>query len=131
MALTGKDGGVYIGTNKVAELSNWSLDLGADTPETTNFDSAGWKQFIAGLKEWSGSAEGNWKMGDTSGQKAIQDAWLNGVALNLEFRLNATNKYVGSALVTSIGVETPVDDKISISIEFQGTGALTPTIATA
>lgn len=128
MALTGKDGGVYSGANKVAELSNWSLDLGADTPETTNFDSNGWKEYIAGLKEWSGSAEGNWKMSDTNGQKAIQDAWRNGTTLNLEFRVNSTNKYAGSVLITSIGIETPVDDKVTVSFEFQGTGALTPTV---
>ena len=128
MALTGKDGGVYSGANKVAELSNWSLDLGADTPETTNFDSNGWKEYIAGLKEWSGSAEGNWKMSDTNGQKAIQDAWRNGTTLNLEFRVNPTNKYAGSVLITSIGIETPVDDKVTVSFEFQGTAALTPTV---
>ncbi|OPZ46816.1 MAG: Phage major tail protein 2 [Bacteroidetes bacterium ADurb.BinA104] len=128
MALTGKDGGVYSGANKVAELSNWSLDLGTDTPETTNFDSNGWKEYIAGLKEWSGSAEGNWKMSDTNGQKAIQDAWRNGTTLNLEFRVNPTNKYAGSVLITSIGIETPVDDKVTVSFEFQGTAALTPTV---
>ncbi|MCL5045570.1 MAG: phage tail protein [Actinobacteria bacterium] len=127
MAIAGKGGAVYIGANKVAEIGNWSLDLEGETLETTSFDSAGWKEFIAGLKGWSGSAEGNWKVdADATGQKALQDALLNGTTVSLELRVNATpNKYSGSALVTKVGVEAGVDDKVSVSFDFQGTGALT------
>jgi hypothetical protein len=43
MAVTGTGGAVKLGTNKIAEISNWSLDLGADDVEITSFDSDGWK----------------------------------------------------------------------------------------
>lgn len=124
MALTGKDGSVYIGANKVAEMTNWSLDLGVDDVETTNFDSDGWKEYLAGLKEWSGSTEGNFKPDDTNGQKAILTAWLNGTALGFEFRVSSTVKFSGSALVKP-SIEVPVDDKASFSCDIQGTGPLT------
>jgi len=58
----------------VAEIANFSLDLGADDIDITSFDSEGWKEFLAGLKEWSGSFEGNFVPGDTNGQKAILNA---------------------------------------------------------
>jgi hypothetical protein len=39
MALAGKGGSLNIGANKVAEIANWSLDLGADDIDITSFDS--------------------------------------------------------------------------------------------
>jgi len=90
MAVTGTGGAVKLGANKIAELSNWSLDLGADDIDITSFDSAGWKEYLAGLKEWSGSLEGNFKPDDTNGQKAILQAWLAGTALDFSFKVNDT-----------------------------------------
>lgn len=124
MAIAGKDGSVYIGTTKVAEISNWSLDLSADDIETTNFDSEGWKEYLAGLKEWSGSIEGNFKPSDTNGQKAILQAWASGTALTFNFKVNDTVTFSGSALVKP-SIEVPVDDKASFSCDIQGTGELT------
>jgi predicted secreted protein len=117
-------GSVYIGINKVAEISNWSLDLGADDIEITNFDSQGWKEYLAGLKEWSGSIEGNFKPDDTNGQKAILQAWLDGTVVEFEFKVSDSVTFEGSAFVKP-SIEVPVDDKASFSCDITGTGALT------
>jgi predicted secreted protein len=124
MALAGKSGAVKLGANKVAELSNWSLDLGADDIEITSFDSNGWKEYLAGLKEWSGSIEGNFDSGDTNGQKAILNAWLNGQELEFTFEVSTGVIFKGEALVKP-SIEVPVDDKASFSCDITGTGALT------
>ena len=124
MAVTGKGGAVKLGANKVAEISNWSLDLGADDIDITSFDSNGWKEFLGGLKEWSGSIEGNLKTGDTSGQKAILQAWLSGETLDFTFEVSSGVTFSGSALVKP-SIEVPVDDKATFSCDIQGTGALT------
>ncbi|MDA8212161.1 MAG: phage tail tube protein [Clostridia bacterium] len=131
MAIAGKSGSLYVGATpaKVAEISGWSLDLGGDNIDTTNFDSNGWKEYLAGLKEWSGSAEGNFKFTDTTGQKAIYDAWAAGTSLSAEFRLGTTSpKFSGAIFVSSVGIEDPVDDKITVTFDFQGSGALTYTV---
>jgi predicted secreted protein len=124
MAVTGKSGAVKLGANKIAEISNWSLDLGADDIDITSFDSNGWKEYLAGLKEWSGSIEGNFKPNDTNGQKAILTAWLNGTALTFTFEVSSGVTFQGSALVKP-SIEVPVDDKATFSCAIQGTGALT------
>lgn len=124
MAIAGKGGSVNLGANKVAEIKTWSLDLGGDDIDTTSFDSNGWKEYLAGLKEWSGSFEGNYKPDDTNGQKAILAAWLAGTALAFTFKVNATVSFTGSAFVKP-SLEVPVDDKASFSCDFTGTGALT------
>ena len=124
MALAGKGGSLNIGANKVAEISNWNLDLGADDIDVTSFDSDGWKEFLAGLKEWSGSAEGNFKPDDTNGQKAILQAWLDGTVVEFKFKVSDSVSFEGSAFVKP-SIEVPVDDKASFSVDITGTGALT------
>jgi predicted secreted protein len=124
MAVTGKGGAVKLGANKIAEISNWSLDLGADDIEITSFDSNGWKEYLAGLKEWSGSIEGNLKTDDTNGQKAILNAWINGETLEFTFEVSSGVSFQGEAFVKP-SIEMPVDDKASFSCDITGTGALT------
>ena len=124
MAVTGKGGAVKLGANKIAEISNWSLDLGADDIEITSFDSNGWKEYLAGLKEWSGSIEGNLKTDDTNGQKAILNAWINGETLEFTFEVSSGVSFQGEAFVKP-SIEVPVDDKASFSCDITGTGALT------
>ena len=124
MAIAGKGGSLNIGANKVAEISNWSLDLGADDIDVTSFDSEGWKEYLAGLREWSGSIEGNFDSTDTTGQKAILNAWLNGTKLSFTFEVSSGVSFQGEAFVKP-SIEVPVDDKASFSCDITGTGALT------
>jgi len=128
MAIAGYGGGVYLGdtTKKVAEIANWSLDMSADDIDITSFDSGGWRARMQGIKEWSGSFEGNFKPDDKNGQAALINAWLTGQKVTLELQVNSTVKFSGDAFV-NLSIETPVDDKVNFSCDFQGTGALTPT----
>lgn len=128
MAIEGFGGGVYIGSTptKVAEIGNWSLDMSADDIDITSFDSQGWRERMQGIKEWSGAFEGNFDPTDTTGQAELINAWLSGEAVTLELQVNASVKFSGDALVTP-SIEAPVDDKVSFSCDFQGTGPLAPT----
>jgi len=124
MAVTGCGGAVKLSANKIAEISSWSLDLGADDVEITSFDSGCWKEYLAGLKEWSGSIEGNFDSTDANGQKAILNAWLNGTKLSFTFEVSSGVSFQGEAFVKP-SIEVPVDDKASFSCDITGTGALT------
>jgi predicted secreted protein len=125
MAISGYGGKVRVGAATVSEIGNWQLDIDAEMLDKTNFQSNGWKEFIAGLKEWTGSFEGTWNVaGDATGQKALQDALLGGTTVSLELFVNATNKYSGQAFVSGQSVETPTDDLVSVSFDIQGTGQL-------
>lgn len=127
MAVAGKNGKVVIGessTQKVVGIKNWSLELSLETLETTALGDD-WKNYITGLKEWTASSEGDYEVPvDTQGQKALQDAYLNGTTVILKLYVDATNYYQGTAYISSLSIEDPVDDVVNISIEFTGTGAL-------
>ena len=128
MAVAGKNGKVVVGASaskKVVGIKNWSLELSLDTLETTALGDD-WKNYITGLKEWSASSEGDYEVPvDTEGQKALQDAFLNGTTVTVKLYVDGTNYYQGEAYINSLSIEDPVDDVVSISIEFTGTGALT------
>ena len=128
MAVAGKNGKVVIGssgTKKVVGIKNWSLELSLDTLETTALGDD-WKNYITGLKEWSASSEGDYEVPvDSDGQAALQEAFLNGTTVTVKLYVDGTNYYTGEAYINSLSIEDPVDDVVSISIEFTGTGALT------
>lgn len=125
MALAGKYGKICISTGKqIASTKSWSLELSLDTLETTALGDA-WKKYIAGLKEWSASCEGDYAINsDTTGQKALQDAYLNGSEVTIELYVDSSNYYTGKAYISSLSIEDPVDDVVSFSCEFTGNGAL-------
>jgi len=132
MAIAGKNGKVSIGATPttVASIKNWSLELSMDALETTALGDD-WKNYIAGLKEWSASAEGDYSIHtDTTGQKALQDAYLGGTVVTVKLYVNDSSYYSGEAFIASMSVEDPVDDVVSISLEFTGNGALSFTKGT-
>lgn len=125
-AIQGFNGKVMVGTDQVADLSSWEVEIEADDLDDTEFGDT-WTAIVPGLKSWSGSFEGSWNMGDTNGQKALQDSLLNGTPVTLKLYTNASNYYSGTAYITSIKTETQVDDKVTIEYEFTGSGPLTYT----
>ena len=128
MAVAGKNGKVVVGTDaskKVVGIKNWSLELSLETLETTALGDD-WKNYITGLKEWTASSEGDYEVPtDTDGQATLQDAFLSGTTVTVKMYVDTKNYYQGEAYINSLSIEDPVDDVVSISIEFTGTGALT------
>ncbi len=127
MAIAGKSGKLAIGDSTpatVVGIKNWSLDLSVDAMETTALGDD-WKNYISGLKEWTASAEGDFAVEtDTTGQEVLQEAFLNGTEVTVNLHVNDTNYYSGLAIITSLSVEDPVDDVVSISMDFTGNGEL-------
>lgn len=125
-ALAGLSGSVKVGTNTVAEIAEWSLDIGLDTSDVSAFGDS-WKRFVAGLRSWSGSATGRWDMTDTNGQVALQNAILNGTTVTLRLYVNGTNYYSGTAYITGGSESASVSGTVDVDFSFTGTGALSYT----
>ena len=121
-AAAGKAGKVMISSDTMAEVKSWSLDASADMLDDTALGDS-WKSNIVGLKEWSASIEVSWDMSDTA-QLAVQNAYLNGNTVAVKLYTNATNYYSGTANVSSLSVEDPVDDLVTATLEVQGSGVL-------
>lgn len=125
-ALSGVAGAFKVGTNTVAEIDKWSLDIGAEILDVSAFGDT-WKEKIAGLKEWSCSGEGRWDMTDTAGQKALQDAILGGTTVAIRLYIDADTYYSGNAYVKQVSPGAELAGTVDVSFQLEGTGALSYT----
>lgn len=122
MAKVHGKGGSLTCTNLTAGINEWSLDISGEAVDVTDFSDAGVKAFIAGLKEWKGSASGFW---DAANTVAVNDVITSPV-----FTYTTGKYYTGaSAIVTNIKTGASITGVCPFSIEFQGSGALTPTFS--
>jgi hypothetical protein len=117
MAAIAGFGGVVTLSGLTVGVKTWIINTVADALETTELADNQNRDFIAGLKTFSGSLEGNWDSGNTL---AVGDS---GAAT---FQVGASGALTYSAatiLITSIDQEDAFDGVISAPVAFQGTGA--------
>ena len=130
---------VYNGTAQIlkmdgtqlAELTNVTMSMNQDVFETTSKESGGWKEVLPGLRDITYSAEG---LADfASANKDLTDifAAYNGRTLVSIVWTNLTagaTSVTQSAYITSCEVSAPMEDVVTYSIEFAGTGTPTFTV---
>lgn len=118
-------GGLTVGKARdvTPELSSSEVDV-------TTRDSAGWKLFKQGLKEWGASVNQLWVPTDAA-LKAIESAFFNGTELAITFRDPDGWGYDGTAIVTGLAKGEPLDDAASFDATIKGTGALTVVTGTS
>lgn len=130
MAITGHSGSCTVGASAITEAKAWSLDVSQDVADITNFSSAGWKESAATLKSWSGSITVLFDGGADTGQAALIAGATSGTSVALVLTTSAagagtSEKFSGSAIITSMPITNEVSGIIEVSFSFTGTGALT------
>ena len=119
----GYGGAVYVGTNAVAEVKDFTLDITANTQDVTTMgasgDDAGWTKVQATLKSWTASLNVIWDDGD-AGQQALVEAAT--VTIKLYPRGTGNELWEGSAIVTSVSKSVSVDGLVEASISVTGNG---------
>ena len=123
-AIKGLDVLIKVGSQVVGGQRNASLEMSAETIDTTVKTTGGWAAKIPGMKSWTSSCDGVYFL-DDAGLEAAQTAFMNGTAVNLEFSNSSGLAYSGQAVITSMSVEAGQEDIVSYTISFEGTGALT------
>lgn len=130
MAVAAMGTKLFIGLNSIAELSSVSgLELSADTIETTNLDSGGWRQFIQGVKDGGEvSISGYFNPGDTNGQKAVYDAFGTGAVTTFKIAFPSTlgAEWQFNGIVTGVTTGAEMEDTVTFeaTIKVTGTPAL-------
>lgn len=123
-AIKGLDVLVKVGSTVVGGQRNASVEMSAETIDTTVKSTGGWASKIPGMKSWTSSCDGIYFLDDT-GLEAAQTAFMNGTEVKLEFSNASGLAYSGQAVITSMAVEAGQEDVVSYTISFEGTGALT------
>lgn len=129
--------------NTVARMTGYGLEVGKETVEVTSFDSAGWKEFLVDLKEWSVSGDGLVVRTALSGKENYEDLLVSLIGTDTTFILQLIdpdaftdstdgvgyNHEVGNAYLTALSQTGAVGDKQTYSVTFQGSGKLTHVLA--
>ena len=117
------------------EQSELSIDISTATIEYTSKDSGGWAENDYGLRSWSGScnlivdfqeaAKKQWKDLFTSinSRATMNIICKKTTEATLDVALSGTIK------VDSLGIAAPMEDKVTLSFSFTGTGAIAQTIS--
>jgi len=139
--LNGTDLGVYIGGTLVAYSTSATLNVNHSPRSTSNKEDGGWETAMQGYRNWDVSCDAMYAWLDPAGS-AISNETLSEIftgyihtraSFTLTFGVTSTTtgdtKYTGTAWLTSASLSAPNEDTATFSVSFQGSGALTQTIA--
>lgn len=124
--IMGKNGSVRIGATKLTYIDSFTLNLGADLVEITNYGSSGYKQRVAALKDWSGSFTASLDRTDTGQDAIISQFEGTGSPSTIALRFYTSSRayWSGNALISGTPVTSNVNSKVGMTINFQGSGAI-------
>lgn len=131
MATTGVLNGtslfIYVNGNAVAHSTSHSLTLSESLRSTASKDSAGWDTVLEGQRSWSMTGEGLVALDGAYTTDDLTTLITGRTAVTLRFTTNVTgDKYwTGSARLESLDVSSPMEDNVTYSFSFKGSGALT------
>lgn len=152
--IKGGDLMLFVGDKSIAYATNHTLNISADTKETSSKDSGGkWQTSEVGVLSWTCTSEnlcGN--DGEGIGYQELIDMMVAREAVTGVFALEgnspnladgkldtvpkdgwtakANSGYTGQMIITSIDVNAPNGENATFTVNFTGVGALTK-IATA
>jgi TP901-1 family phage major tail protein len=119
--------GVYVGGVLVAASTSANLDMSVDEITITSKDSLGKKEILPGTSSWSVSgdflddlASSNYEFADfhTLYKNKTQ------VQVRISTQVAGTTYYMGFAYLTSVSRAMPMEDAVTGSYTFTGTGLL-------
>jgi len=131
--LTGNNGSITVNSVNVANVRNFSIEITADTIETTTM-GVDVRTYVPGLSSFSGSADVYFDPADYDTNESTFNptaglVGASGVAgkFYIQENYSSTNDYAftGTIIVTGWTVNTTMDGLVEASMTFQGTGAAT------
>lgn len=127
--LTGNDGAVVVGSTTVAATRNFSVEMTADTIETSIMGQEV-RTYVKGLSSFSGSADiyfdsDEFDTAESTFNPTSGSVGAAPIAVKLYVKTDASNDQVftGNIVVTGYTVNSSMDGLVEASITFQGSGA--------
>ena len=119
----GKEGVVTAGGTGIGEITGFTLETTGDVVEDTSLTDAT-KSFVAGRTSFSGTLEMHYDETDSPQQTLTAGSSISFVLLP-EGNSSGDESFTGTGIVTGMSVNNAMDEIISRSVTFQGTGTLT------
>ena len=133
---------VLIGTEVIGFATSYSLSLAIDAPDASTKQSLGWADEIGGQRSWSLTTDGLATVVPGTVATYVTTAELNALAIartavTVKFTTvdNSTVGgitpvsgdviYSGSAFIESVDMTADMENPVTYSVSFKGTGVLT------
>ena len=120
------DGVTY---SEIGRCTSASLSVSMETRDTSNKDSAGWRELLEGQKSWSLSGDGlvTYNIASADGYSDLWGYLTARTKLYVKFGSTTTDEkyYSGQGFLTSLDQEAGMEDNVTYSFSFEGTAALT------
>ena len=121
---TGLTAAISVGGTPLAYMNNLELNLDRTIIEVMQFGDE-YKKKIPGMKNWTASVEGTVAFDSAGSQKTLIDKFESGEEIEMQILLKDGTYFEGNALVASLSISGTPDEALSISAEFEGSGAVT------
>jgi len=133
---------VLIGTEVIAFATSCSLSIAIDAPDASTKQSLGWADEIGGQKSWSLTTDGLATVVPGAVATYISTTELSNLAIArtaVTVKFTTVNNdtvggvtpvtgdtiYSGSAFIESVDITADMENPVTYSVSFKGTGALT------
>jgi predicted secreted protein len=127
MAVASMGTKLLVGASAIVELTSISgLELKADTIETTNYDSAGWRSYVQGLRDGGEvSVSGFFNPGDTNGQYAVYSAFGSGTqtAFTITFPATLGASWTFNGIISGFTTSADMEQTVTFEATIKVTGA--------
>ena len=111
----------------IGYISGCTLSLSKEIIEILAFGMT-YKEKVPAIKDWSLSMDGTAAFSTDGSQKKLMDAFESGEKVSFGIYLDDTTYFKGTGYISSLEIDAAPDDKISISGEVAGSGAVTLTL---
>lgn len=128
--IVGNDGQVVLNGQAVVSTRNFSVDMTADTIETSTMGTDV-RTYVKGMSAWSGSADIYFNTSDYQANTIItctSTAAIGSTPIGIKFYLDQddSNDVVlyGNGIITGYSVSSSMDGLVEATISFQGSGPI-------
>lgn len=130
--IASKNSEVYFATNetptKLTACRSWSMNTEIGTIDVGTIGTE-WKEFLVGQKSVSGDFEVLYDNDAVSANTALEGAMMEGTPITIyaypEGKATGKAEYKVGAFITAWNIAAATEDAITVSVSYQGTGAMT------
>lgn len=126
-AYSGLTARVELNSVVIGYINSVSLSLEKDIAEVIQF-GAQYKEKLPTIKNWTASSDGTVAFEAGDAQHKLYQAFESGEEVTLKVKLDESVYFEGTALIASLEINGSPDEAMNISVEFEGSGAISFTL---
>ena len=125
--INGTDLLVFIGGTAITHSTSASISFSMETRDASTKDSQGYREILEGQRSYSIECEGMTALDAANGFEELFAAWVARTVLTVKFGTadGEDQYYQGTGYLTSLSMDSGVEDSSTFSASFEMTGQVT------